>query len=204
MGTWWVPTTSWCSYCWCLCTGRYCDGYVFSENKIVCYSSWCFREKFLLQSSNIGARRSQAQYGAVDLLLLRSEAQARKRVVYFLTVFTITGLGSMCFLLSIDINTTVMHGCFYLFTDFLLGYMFAVFESVRIHRGDWFIRTAAERDHLDAFPMVLYTIQVSKHCHYTESDSIMHEHYWYCPMHAYYVHTPHMHIHAYVHWFTQL
>lgn len=66
-----------------------------------------FKEKILVQSLIIitGARRSQAQYGAVDLLLLRSEAQARKRVVYFLTVFTITGLGSMCSLtlLSNDI-----------------------------------------------------------------------------------------------------
>ena len=49
----------------------------------------------------------------------------------------------------------------YPFTDFLLGYLFAIFESMRIHRGDWIIRTTAERDHLDAFPMVFYTIQVS-------------------------------------------
>ena len=50
-------------------------------------------------------------------------------------------------------------------TDFLLGYMFAIFESIRIHRADWTIQTTAERDHLDAFPMVFFTIQVGAHAH---------------------------------------
>ena len=96
------------------------------------------------------------------MLLLRSEAQARKRVVYFLTVFTITGFASMYLHISTDnIIDTVMHVCFYPFTDLLLGYTFAIFESIKIDRKDWMIRTTAERDHLDAFPMVLYTVQVS-------------------------------------------
>ena len=69
---------------------------ILREQNRMLYTSLHFKERFLVQSSITGARRSQAQYGAVDLLLLRSEAQARKRVVYFLTVFTITGLGSMC------------------------------------------------------------------------------------------------------------
>lgn len=75
------------------------------QNRTFSTSLICFKERGLVQSLIItGARRSQAQYGAVDLLLLRSEAQARKRVIYFLTVFTITGLGSMCSLLLIDIG----------------------------------------------------------------------------------------------------
>lgn len=83
------------------------DPYSERTKPYVSTSSLCLRRK---QSLIIitGARRSQAQYGAVDLLLLRSQAQARKRVVYFLTVFTITGLGSMC-LLSIDIGHAWLH-----------------------------------------------------------------------------------------------
>lgn len=38
--------------------------------------------------------KSKTQYGAVEQLLLKSEAQARKRVVCFLTVFTVTGFAS--------------------------------------------------------------------------------------------------------------
>ena len=100
------------------------------------------------------------------MLLLRSEAQARKRVVYFLTVFTITGLGSMCICPCqlISLLWSCRYDCFCLFIDFLLGYLFAIYESIRIHRGDWTITTTAERDHLHAFPMVFYTIQVSGLC----------------------------------------
>lgn len=102
------------------------------------------------------------------MLLLRSEAQARKRVVYFLTVFTITGLGSMCICWApcqlASLLWSCRYDCFCLFIDFLLGYLFAIFESKKIHRGDWTIITTAERDHLHALPMVFYTIQVSGLC----------------------------------------
>ena len=99
-------------------------------------------------------------------------------------------------LLLIDINAMVMHGCIYPFTDLLLGYLFAIFESIKIHRGDWFIRTTAERDHLDAFPMVLYTIQVCGFCMntcYTESDYVMYEHSCYCFLCILCAHTPRAH-----------
>ena len=47
-----------------------------------------------------------------------------------------------------------------------MGYTFAIYETVRINRGDWHIHTAPEKDHLEAFLMTLFTFQVS--------DGIMH------------------------------
>lgn len=82
------------------------------------------------------SQRSQAQYGGLDIILLRSETQARRRVIYFLTVFTITG-----------------------FANLFLGYTFAIYESVKIYRGDWHIHTGPEKDHLSPFVMTIFTFQ---------------------------------------------
>ena len=51
-------------------------------------------------------------------------------------------------------------------SDLLMGYIFAIYETVRLDRGDWHIHTAPEKDHLDAFLMTLFTFQVS------ESDGV--------------------------------
>ena len=50
--------------------------------------------KVLVSVYHAETQVSQTQYGGLDMILLRSEAQARRRVVYFLTVFTITGFAS--------------------------------------------------------------------------------------------------------------
>jgi len=36
----------------------------------------------------------QPNYGAVDVMLIRGQSQAKKRVVYFLITFIVTGLAS--------------------------------------------------------------------------------------------------------------
>lgn len=102
--------------------------------------------------------RSQAEYGAVDQLLLRGEAQARKRVVYFLTVFTITGFASkLSELLDYIIFTSLIIPLN--FVDLFVGYTFAIYETVRIQRADWHIHS--DKDQLPTFPFVLFIFQVS-------------------------------------------
>ena len=82
----------------------------------------------LVHFHHAGSQRSQAQYGGLDIILLRSETQARRRVIYFLTVFTITGFASK------DLVKQIMFSLQILITNLQTYFWDTRLQSMRVLR----------------------------------------------------------------------
>lgn len=102
---------------------------------------------------------SSPNYGAVGMMLMRGHSQAKKRVVYFLSVFIITGIASE----SGSCNSH-RHPSLYYTLDVVLSLLFLMFEGRELQKGVTKIETDTPKDHLGPwFRTVVYITQVGGH-----------------------------------------